>query len=60
MTEIDTGEGQLCLATVIDLFSRRLGYAMGTRRDAELGVFQSMGRVVPASTTPSARRSTAS
>jgi transposase InsO family protein len=61
MTEIDTGEGKLCLATVIDLFSRRrLGYAMGTRHDAELGVFQSMGRVVPASTTPSARRSTAS
>uniref|UniRef100_A0AAU1ULW8 DDE-type integrase/transposase/recombinase n=1 Tax=Streptomyces sp. NBC_00119 TaxID=2975659 RepID=A0AAU1ULW8_9ACTN len=102
MTEMDTGEGKLYWATVIDLFSRRLlGYAMGTRHDAELvvaalhmaattrggdvrgvifhtdrgsgyawrklrrvcrelGVFQSMGRVVPASTTPSARRSTAS
>lgn len=24
MTEIETGEGKLCLATVIDLFSRRL------------------------------------
>ncbi|MEU1276676.1 DDE-type integrase/transposase/recombinase [Streptomyces sp. NPDC005799] len=37
MTEIDTGEGKLYLATVIDLFSRRLlGYAMGERHDAEL------------------------
>ncbi|WP_169317371.1 DDE-type integrase/transposase/recombinase, partial [Actinacidiphila oryziradicis] len=37
MTEIDTGEGKLYLATVIDLFSRRLlGYAMGDRHDAAL------------------------
>ncbi|WP_225102538.1 IS3 family transposase [Streptomyces sp. CoH27] len=37
MTEIDTGEGKLYLATVIDLFSRRLlGYAMGVRHDASL------------------------
>jgi hypothetical protein len=39
MTEIVTGEGKLYLATVIDLFSRRLlGYAMGERHDAELVV----------------------
>ncbi|MET7575282.1 DDE-type integrase/transposase/recombinase [Streptomyces sp. NPDC005492] len=39
MTEIDTGEGKLYLATAIDLFSRRLlGYAMGARRDIELAV----------------------
>ncbi|MEY9988252.1 putative transposase [Streptomyces sp. V4I8] len=39
MTEIVTGEGKLYLATVIDLFSRRLlGYAMGARHDAELVV----------------------
>ncbi|MFF7987544.1 IS3 family transposase [Streptomyces sp. NPDC007901] len=39
MTEIATGEGKLYLATVIDLFSRRLlGYAMGARHDAELVV----------------------
>lgn len=39
MTEIATGEGTLYLATVIDLFSRRLlGYAMGARHDAELVV----------------------
>ncbi|WP_201776355.1 IS3 family transposase [Streptacidiphilus carbonis] len=37
MTEIDTDEGKLYLATVIDLFSRRcLGYAMGERHDAAL------------------------
>ncbi|MGW7365904.1 DDE-type integrase/transposase/recombinase [Streptomyces sp. NPDC054841] len=39
LTEIDTGEGKLYLATVIDLFSRRwLGYAMGARHDADLVV----------------------
>lgn len=39
MTQIGTGEGKLYLATVIDLFSRRLlGYAMGARHDAELVV----------------------
>lgn len=39
MTEIVTSEGTLYLATVIDLFSRRLlGYAMGERHDAELVV----------------------
>lgn len=39
MTEIVTGEGKLYLATVIDLFSRRLlGHAMGERHDAELVV----------------------
>ncbi|MBK6010028.1 DDE-type integrase/transposase/recombinase [Streptomyces sp. MBT53] len=39
MTEIETGEGKLYLATVIDLFSRRLlGCAMGARHDAELVV----------------------
>jgi putative transposase len=37
MTEIETGEGKLYLATVIDLFSRRcLGYAMGEHHDAGL------------------------
>ena len=37
MTEIVTGEGKLYLATVIDLFSRRLlGYAMSAHHDAEL------------------------
>jgi len=37
MTEIDTMEGKLYLATVIDLFSRRcLGYAMGAHHDAAL------------------------
>jgi transposase InsO family protein len=37
MTEFDTNEGKLYLATVIDLFSRRcLGYAMGEHHDAEL------------------------
>ncbi|KOV57278.1 hypothetical protein ADK64_40615 [Streptomyces sp. MMG1121] len=39
MTEIETGEGKLYLATVIDLFSRRLlGYAMGAQHDAGLVV----------------------
>jgi putative transposase len=37
MTEIDTGEGKLYLASVHDAFSRRaLGYAMGERHDAAL------------------------
>ncbi|MFE4445056.1 IS3 family transposase, partial [Streptomyces sp. NPDC056820] len=39
MTEIVTAEGKLYLATVIDLFSRRLlGYAMGAHHDADLVV----------------------
>ncbi|MFE3654668.1 IS3 family transposase, partial [Streptomyces sp. NPDC059152] len=39
MTEIDTGEGKLYLATVIDLHSRRLlGYAMDAHHDTELVV----------------------
>ncbi|MER5490626.1 DDE-type integrase/transposase/recombinase [Streptomyces sp. NPDC002490] len=39
MTEIVTEEGRLYLATVIDLFSRRLlGYPMGARHDADLVV----------------------
>ncbi|MEV0689391.1 IS3 family transposase [Streptomyces sp. NPDC050388] len=39
MTEITTGEGKPCLATVIDLFSRRLpGCALGERHDADLVV----------------------
>ncbi|MEH1017112.1 IS3 family transposase [Micromonospora sp. CPCC 206060] len=39
MTEIRTDEGKLYLATVIDLYSRRiLGYAMGAHHDAGLVV----------------------
>jgi putative transposase len=39
MTEVRTGEGKLYLATVIDLYSRRiLGYAMGEHHDADLVV----------------------
>jgi putative transposase len=39
MTVVDTGEGKLYLATVLDLFSRRmLGYAMSEHHDAELAV----------------------
>jgi transposase InsO family protein len=39
MTEVVTGEGKLYLATVIDLYSRRLlGYAMGAHHDAALVV----------------------
>jgi hypothetical protein len=39
MTEIVTGGGKLYLATVIDLYSRRiLGYAMGVHHDAGLVV----------------------
>jgi putative transposase len=39
MTEIGTGEGKVYLATVIDMFSRRmLGYAIGDRHDAGLVV----------------------
>jgi transposase InsO family protein len=37
LTEVDTGEGKLYLATVLDLFSRRLlGYAMSEHHDAAL------------------------
>lgn len=37
MTEVVTGEGKLYLATVLDLFSRRLlGYAMSDHHDADL------------------------
>jgi len=37
LTEIDTDEGKLYLATVLDLFSRRLlGYAMSDQHDANL------------------------
>ncbi|MDQ0764994.1 IS3 family transposase [Streptomyces canus] len=37
MTEIETDEGKIYLATVIDAFSRRcLGYAMGEHHDAAL------------------------
>jgi putative transposase len=39
LTEVDTGEGKLYLATVLDLFSRRLlGYAMSEHHDAALAV----------------------
>jgi putative transposase len=39
LTAIDTDEGPLYLASVLDLFSRRLlGYAMSTHHDAELAV----------------------
>jgi putative transposase len=37
LTEVDTDEGKLYLATVLDLFSRRLlGYAMSEQHDAAL------------------------
>jgi putative transposase len=37
LTEVDTDEGKLYLASVLDLFSRRmLGYAMSEHHDAEL------------------------
>ena len=37
LTEIETDEGKLYLATVLDLFSRRLlGYAMSEHHDAAL------------------------
>ena len=37
LTEIETGEGKLYLATVLDLYSRRmLGYAMSEHHDAAL------------------------
>jgi putative transposase len=39
LTEVDTDEGKLYLATVLDLFSRRmLGYAMSEYHDAALAV----------------------
>jgi putative transposase len=39
LTVVDTDEGKLYLATVLDLFSRRLlGYAMSEHHDAELAV----------------------
>ncbi|MDO0929988.1 DDE-type integrase/transposase/recombinase [Streptomyces sp. TG1A-8] len=39
LTDIETGEGKLYSATVIDLFSRHLlGYAMAERHDADLVV----------------------
>lgn len=39
LTEIVTGQGKLYLATVIDLFSRRvLGHAIGEHHDADLAV----------------------
>jgi len=39
LTEIVTGEGKLYLATVLDLYSRRmLGYAMSAHHDAALAV----------------------
>jgi putative transposase len=39
LTEVDTDEGKLYLATVLDLFSRRmLGYAMSQHHDAALAV----------------------
>lgn len=39
LTEIETDEGKLYLATVLDLFSRRmLGYAMSEHHDADLAV----------------------
>jgi transposase InsO family protein len=37
LTEIETAEGKIYLATVLDLFSRRvLGYAMSEHHDAAL------------------------
>lgn len=39
LTEVDTDEGKLYLATVIDLISRRLlGYATSAHYDANLAV----------------------
>jgi putative transposase len=39
LTEVVTGEGKLYLATVLDLFSRRLlGYAMSEHHDAQVAV----------------------
>jgi putative transposase len=39
LTEVDTDEGKLYLATVLDLFSRRLlGYATSEHHDADLAV----------------------
>lgn len=55
MTEIVTGEGELYLATVIDLFSRRLlGYAMGARHDADPSLPRATWRPQPAAETSAA------
>ncbi|HEX8933294.1 MAG TPA: IS3 family transposase [Pseudonocardiaceae bacterium] len=50
LTEIDTDEGKLYLATVLDLYSRRLlGYATSAHHDADLAVasLQMAGRRYP-------------
>jgi transposase InsO family protein len=48
LTEIVTDEGKLYLATVLDLYSRRmLAYAMSERHDADLAVTAAGGRGHP-------------
>lgn len=56
MTEIPTEEAsELYLATVIDLFSRRLlGYAMGAHHDADLVVAALNMQRPPAAATSAA------